>query len=78
MKFTIAIEYILEVMGADPNDTVVVNKVADYLAIIRKGQQDSEKGLKLKTEIDALNLDPNSEEMRRLDLTIKRFKAVGV
>jgi hypothetical protein len=78
MKVTIAIEYILEVMGADPNDTVVVNKVADYLAIIRKGQQDSEKGLKLKTEIDALNLDPNSEEMRRLDLTIKRFKAVGV
>jgi hypothetical protein len=78
MKFTIAIEYILEVMVADPNDTVVVNKVADYLAIIRKGQQDSEKGLKLKTEIDALNLDPNSEEMRRLDLSIKRFKAVGV
>ena len=73
-----SIDYILEVMGANPRDTTVISTVEAYLALIRKGQHQTEKGLKLKTEIDALNLDPSSEEMRRLDLSIKRFKAVQV
>ena len=73
-----SISYILEVMGANPNDTVVIDKVNEYLAVIRQGQQETGKGRQLKAEIDALDLDPNSEEMRRLDLSIKRFKAVGV
>ncbi len=73
-----SIDYILEVMGANPRDTTVISTVEAYLTLIRKGQHQTEKGLKLKSEIDALNLDPNSEEMRRLDLSIKRFKAVQV
>ena len=73
-----SIDYILEVMGANPRDTTVISTVEAYLALIRKGQHQTEKGLKLKSEIDALNLDPSSEEMRRLDLSIKRFKAVQV
>ena len=73
-----SIDYILEVMGANPRDTTVISTVEAYLALIRKGQHQTEKGLKLKTEIDALNLDPNSEEMRRLDLSLKRYKAVQV
>jgi predicted ATP-binding protein involved in virulence len=73
-----SIDYILEVMGANPRDTSVINIVEEYLALMRKGQHETEKGLKLKAAIDALGLDPNSEEMRRLDLSIKRIKAVGV
>ena len=73
-----SIDYILEVMGANPRDTTVITTVEAYLALIRKGQHQTEKGLKLKSEIDALNLDPSSEEMRRLDLSLKRFKAVQV
>ena len=73
-----SIDYILEVMGANPRDTMVINKMAAYLALIRKGQQETAAGIQLKLEIDALHLDPNSEEMRRLDLSLKRFKAIGV
>lgn len=73
-----SIDYILEVMGANPRDTTVISTVEAYLALIRKGKHQTEKGLKLKSEIDALNLDPSSEEMRRLDLSLKRFKAVQV
>ncbi len=73
-----SIDYILEVMGANPRNTAVINAVDNYLALVRKGLQETEMGLKLKAEIDALNLDPNSAEMRRLDLSLKRFKAVGV
>ena len=73
-----SIDYILEVMGANPRDTTVISTVEAYLALIRKGQHQTDKGLKLKSEIDALNLDPSSEEMRRLDLSLKRFKAVQV
>jgi predicted ATP-binding protein involved in virulence len=73
-----SIDYILEVMGANPRDTAVINIVDEYLALMRKGQHETDKGLKLKAAIDALELDPNSEEMRRLDLSIKRIKAVGV
>ncbi len=73
-----SIDYILEVMGTDPNDTVVINIVDDYLTLMRKGLHETERGLKLKTQIDALNLDPNSEEMRRLDLSMRRIKVIGV
>ena len=74
-----SIDYILdEIMGANSRDTAVINLVDDYLALMRKGLHETDKGLKLKATIDALNLDPNSEEMLRLDLSIKRFKAVGV
>jgi predicted ATP-binding protein involved in virulence len=73
-----SIDYILEVMGANPRETTVINKVDAYLALIRKGKQETAEGFKLKAEIDALNLDPNSEEMRRLDLSLRRFKAIGV
>ncbi len=73
-----SIDYILEEMGANPRDTSVIKLVDDYLALMRKGLHETEKGLKLKASIDALDLDPNSEEMMRLDLSIKRFKAIGV
>jgi predicted ATP-binding protein involved in virulence len=73
-----SIDYILEVMGTDPRDTTVIRKIDAYLALIRKGLHETAEGFKLKAEIDALNLDPNSVEIRRLDLSIKRFKAVGV
>ena len=73
-----SIKYVLEVMGANPLDTTVINKVDAYLAVMRKGLQETKEGRTLKAEIDALNLDPNSEEMSRLNLSIKRFKAVGV
>ena len=65
-------------MGTDPNDTVVIEKVDTYIALIRKGLQETVEGRAMKVEIDALNLDPNSEEMRRLSLSLQRFKAVGV
>ena len=73
-----SIKYVLEVMGANPLDTMVVNKVDSYLALIRRGLQETKEGLALKAEIDTFDLDPNSEEMRRLDLSLKRFKVVGV
>ena len=73
-----SIKHILNVMGANPNDIEVINKVDAYMALVRKGEHETKAGLQLKAEIDTLNLDPNSEEMRRLDLSIKRFKAVGV
>ncbi len=73
-----SIDYILEVMGANPRDTSVINTVDDYLALVRKGLHETEMGLALKAEIDALNLDPNSAEMRHIDLSLKRFNAVGV
>jgi predicted ATP-binding protein involved in virulence len=73
-----SIDYILEVMGTDPRDTTVIRKIDAYLALIRKGLHETAEGFKLKAEIDALNLDPNSVEIRRMDLSIKRFKAVGV
>lgn len=73
-----SIDYILEVMGANPRNTSVIGKVDAYLALVRKGLSETEQGRVLKAEIDAFNLDPNSEEMRRLDLSLKRFKAVGV
>ncbi len=73
-----SIDYILEVMGANPRNTTVISAIDDYLALVRKGLHETEMGLKLKAEIDALDLDPNSAEMRRLDLSLKRFKAVGV
>ena len=73
-----SIKYILKEMGADPNDLVVIQKVDAYLELIRKGLAETKEGLAVKAEIDAFDLDPNSEEMRRLSLSIKRFKAVGV
>lgn len=73
-----SIDYILEVMGANPRNTMVINKINAYLALVRKGLSETEQGKALKAEIDAFNLDPNSEEMRRLDLSLKRFKSVGV
>ena len=73
-----SIDYILEVMGANPRDTEVIKKVDAYLALIRKGEHESARGFKLKAEIDALNLDPNGEEMGRLDLSLRRFKVIGV
>jgi predicted ATP-binding protein involved in virulence len=73
-----SIDYILEVMGANPRDTIVINKIDAYLALIRKGAHETAIGFKLKSEIDALNLDPNGDEMRRLDLSLRRFKAIGV
>ena len=73
-----SIKYILKEMGADPNDLVVIQKVDAYLELMRKGLAETKEGLAVKAEIDAFDLDPNSEEMRRLSLSIKRFKAVGV
>lgn len=73
-----SIDYILEVMGANPRDTEVIKKVDAYLALIRRGEHETVSGFKLKAEIDALNLDPNGNEMGRLDLSLRRFKAVGV
>jgi predicted ATP-binding protein involved in virulence len=73
-----SIDYILEVMGANPRDTEVIKKVDAYLALIRKGEHESASGFKLKAEIDALKLDPNGEEMGRLDLSLRRFKVIGV
>jgi predicted ATP-binding protein involved in virulence len=74
-----SIDYVLdEIMGANSRDTSVIKLVDSYLALMRKGQHESAEGLKIKSEIDALNLDPNSEEMRGLNLSIKRIKAVGV
>ena len=73
-----SIKYILKEMGADPNDLVVIEKVDAYLELLRKGLAKTKEGLAAKAEIDAFDLDPNSEEMRRLSLSIKRFKAVGV
>ena len=73
-----SIKHILKVMGTDPNDTVVIEKVDTYIALIRKGLQETVEGRAMKVEIDALNLDPNSEEMNRLSLSLQRFKAVGV
>ena len=73
-----SIKYILKEMGADPNDLVVIEKVDAYLELLRKGLAETKEGLAVKAEIDAFDLDPNSEEMRRLSLSIKRFKAVGV
>jgi hypothetical protein len=65
-------------MGANPNDTAVINIVDDYLALMRRGLHETEQGLKLKAELDALNLDPNGHEMRRLDLSMRRIKVIGV
>ena len=73
-----SIKHILKVMGTDPNDTFVIEKVDTYIALIRKGLQETVEGRAMKAEIDTLNLDPNSEEMRRLSLSLQRFKAVGV
>jgi predicted ATP-binding protein involved in virulence len=73
-----SIEYILEAMGTDPNNTAVINLVDGYLALMRKGMHETSEGLKVKAAIDALELDPNSEEMRRLDLSLRRFKVIGV
>jgi predicted ATP-binding protein involved in virulence len=73
-----SIEYILEAMGTDPNNTAVINLVDSYLALMRKGMHETSEGLKVKAAIDALELDPNSEEMRRLDLSLRRFKVIGV
>jgi predicted ATP-binding protein involved in virulence len=74
-----SIDYVLdEIMGANSRDTSVINLVDSYLALMRKGLHESEEGMKIKANIDALNLDPNSEEMRGLNLSIKRIKAVGV
>ncbi len=73
-----SIDYILGAMGTDPNDTAVINLVNSYLSLMRKGMHETSEGLKVKAAIDALKLDPNSEEMRRLDLSLRRFKAVGV
>jgi predicted ATP-binding protein involved in virulence len=74
-----SIDYVLdEIMDANSRDTSVIKLVDSYLALMRKGQHESAEGLKIKSEIDALNLDPNSEEMRGLNLSIKRIKAVGV
>ncbi len=74
-----SIDYVLdEIMGANSRDTSVINLVESYLTLMRKGLHETDEGLQIKANIDALNLDPNSEEMRRLDLSIKRIKAVGV
>jgi predicted ATP-binding protein involved in virulence len=73
-----SIDHILEVMGTNPRDTSVIKLVDDYLALMRKGLHETADGLKLKANIDALNLDPNSEEMLRLDLSMKRIKVLGV
>jgi predicted ATP-binding protein involved in virulence len=74
-----SIDYVLdEIMGANSRDTSVINLVDSYLALMRKGLHESEEGMKIKANIEALNLDPNSEEMRGLNLSIKRIKAVGV
>ena len=74
-----SIDYVLdEIMGANSRDTSVINLVDSYLALMRKGLHESEEGLKIKASIDLLKLDPNSEEMLRLDLSMKRIKAIGV
>jgi predicted ATP-binding protein involved in virulence len=73
-----SIEYILEAMGTDPNNTAVINLVDSYLALMRKGMHETSEGLKVKAAILALKLDPNSEEMRRLDFSLRRFKVMGV
>ncbi len=73
-----SIDYILEVMGANPRDTSVIKLIDKYLALLRKNQHETPQGQKLKDAIDALELDPNSEEMLRLNLSIQRFKAIGI
>ena len=73
-----SVDYILDVMGANPRNTAVIGKINQYLELIRKGLAETKEGLAVKAEIDAFNLDPNSEEIRRMELSIKRFKLVGV
>ncbi|MFN0203909.1 MAG: AAA family ATPase [Bacteroidia bacterium] len=72
-----SIDYVLEAMGANPRDTKVIALVDAYLALIRKGEHLTEAALALKQEIDALHLDKNSDELRRIDLAIRRFKVIG-
>ena len=72
-----SIEYILELMGGNPRDTKVNNTVDEYIKIIRTGKEDSKEGKKLQIQIEKFNLDPRSEEQRRIELSRQRFTAIG-
>ncbi len=71
-----SIPYVLsEVMEADYRNTYTNNIINEYLELIRTGKHETEAGQQLATEIK--KLDANSEERRRVDLSLRRFKAVG-
>ncbi len=69
-----SISYILsEIMNTDFRNNEIVE---DYLSLVREGKHKSEKGQKLKKELDEL-LDPNSDEAIMVDFSLRRFKAIG-
>jgi len=73
-----SIPYVLsEIMDVDYRNTYANNLVDDYLTLIRKGEHTNEQGKMLLEKIEALNLAPNSEEQQRIDLSLRRFEAIG-
>jgi len=71
-----SIAYVLsEIMETDYRNTYVNNIVDNYLRLVSEGKHHSEKGKELFTEIETL--DPNSEERLRIDMSLRRYKALG-
>ncbi len=73
-----SIPYVLsEIMDVDYRNTYANNLVDKFLTLIRKGEHKNKQGKELLKKIEALNLAPNSEEQQRIDLSLRRFEAIG-
>ncbi len=71
-----SIPYVLsEIMESSYRDTYVNGMTNEYLALISEGKHENTRGQELWQELE--KLDANSEERKRIDLSIRRFKAVG-
>jgi len=71
-----SIPYVLsEIMDVDYRNTYTNKLVENYLTLIGKGEHQNEKGKDLWEEIALL--DPNSRERQRIDLSLRRFEAIG-
>lgn len=71
-----SISYVLsEIMETDYRNTYINNVVTKYLELINKGEHETTKGKILFNEIQ--NLDPNSEERIRVNMSLRRYKYIG-
>ena len=71
-----SIPYVLsEIMDVDYRNTYTNKLVEDYLTLIGKGEHQNKKGKDLWEELALL--DPNSRERQRIDLSLRRYEAIG-
>jgi len=71
-----SIPYVLsELMDVDYRNTYTNKLVEQYLTLVGNGKHDNEEGKKLWEEIELL--DPNSSERQRIELSLRRYEAIG-